>query len=208
MPRIDTDFRPHTYDDLCASYERRRALISSMADPRHRRIARNYLLHSMLEVAGRYEEILAPELSIPEPVYVFHHNELECHGHDQVRSFYKSLTDTGANVIVTTGHRMAVADWGFGLEQVSHFNRAGEAIGKLGLPPLPEGDIYVEHRQTMRIWPYTADGIMAGETLYYAHEASYSPVPKALALTPEGAARALAPLIEVARREYLAERLG
>jgi hypothetical protein len=205
MTQIRTDFVPHTYHDLCSSYERRRLLIASMSNAHHRKIARNYLLHSMLEVAGRYKEILAPELSVPNPVYIFHHNDIEYQGHDEVAGFYHGLTESGANVIVTTEHRMAVADWGFGLEQISHFNRQGEAIEKLGLPPLPSGDIYVEHRHTMRIWPYTADGRMLGETLYYAHEATYSPIPGERALTPEGAAKALAHLIEVARQDFFSE---
>jgi hypothetical protein len=38
-------------------------------NPRHRFMLQAYYRHRYLEIAGRYEEIFAPEMMSPEPVY-------------------------------------------------------------------------------------------------------------------------------------------
>jgi hypothetical protein len=47
-------------------------LLTVTTNPRHRFLLQAYSRHRHLEVAGRYEEIFAPEMMVPNPVYHFH----------------------------------------------------------------------------------------------------------------------------------------
>lgn len=198
-----TDFTPVTYDEIRASYERRREAIATMRNPHHRKIARNYYLHSLLEVGGRYMEIFDPELTIEEPVYVFHHTGTVYEGRACVEGFYRNMAQTESNVIYSDDHHLAIADWGFTLEQVSHFYLTPAQFSKATGNQVPDnGDVYVEHRATMRAWPYDDCARMIGETLYYALHATYSRLGQEHALTPTGVTDVLAPLIDDAWREF------
>ncbi len=44
-------------------------LIDTLENPRHRKILINYRRHGLLEVSGRYEELLAPNMTVPHPHY-------------------------------------------------------------------------------------------------------------------------------------------
>lgn len=196
-------FTPVTYEEMRASYERRRAAISKIENDHHRKIARNYYLHSLLEVGGRYMEIFHPALTVEQPVYIFHHTGKVFDGRQEVEGFYRAMADSVGNVIYSDDHRLAVADWGFTLEQVSHFYMTPkEFTEKTGVTAEENGEVYVEHRPTMRAWPYDPQARMIGETLYYAQHASYSRLPPEHALTPQGVTDVLAPLIDEAWKEF------
>ena len=198
------DFVPATYEEMHASYLRRLEGINRMTNTHHRKIARNYYLHSLLEVAGRFPEIFDPRLSVDQPVYIFHHNGAVFNGRQAVEGFYRAMAESDGNVIYSNDHHFAVADWGFTLEQVSHFYMtATEFMRKTGVNVEDNDDVYVEHRPTMRAWPYDMEGRMKGETLYYAQTATYSRLDPKYALNPEGVKAVLAPLIEDAWKAFL-----
>ena len=46
-----------------------RQLMATTQDERHRKMLTNYCRHAMLEVSGRWEEILVPEMMVPHPRY-------------------------------------------------------------------------------------------------------------------------------------------
>ena len=48
-----------------------RRLIETTENPRHRYLLQAYDRHRNLEMAGRYKEIFAPEMTVDEPVYHF-----------------------------------------------------------------------------------------------------------------------------------------
>jgi len=207
MATIDREFLPLTYDYMLESYKRRTRFVLDLPKRLHRLIGLNYLVHAMLEVSGRADEILDAELTIAEPNYVFHHTGARYRGREAVGEFYGALVDGGSNVIVSTDHRMAIADWGLSLDQVSHTNVALASLQRLELPPpLTPGDIYVEHRRTMRIWPYNDRGQMIGENLFYAFDATYSLIPAEAVMTRERVAQHLAPVIDEVRERYRVER--
>ncbi|MES2632987.1 MAG: hypothetical protein V4669_08445 [Pseudomonadota bacterium] len=202
---FDNSFVPATYEDMHASYLKRLEGINRMGNAHHRKIARNYYLHSLLEVAGRFPEIFDPRMTVEEPVYIFHHNGAVFDGRKEVEGFYRAMADSDGNVIFSDDHHFAVADWGFTLEQVSHFYMtAAEFARKTGEPVEDDDAVYVEHRPTMRAWPYDMDGRMKGETLYYAQVATYSRLDPKYALSPDGVKAVLAPLIDDAWKDYLA----
>ena len=202
--QADPNFQPIKYEDMHASYVKRLHGIDRMRNAHHRKIARNYYLHSLLEVAGRYGEIFDPRLTVAHPVYVSHHTGKVFDGHAEVEGFYQAMADSEGNVIYSDDHHLAVADWGFTLEQVSHFYlTAAEFSKKFDIDVGADAGVYVEHRPTMRAWPYDIQGRMEGETLYYAHEATYSRLDPKYALTVQGVRDVLAPLIEDAWTAFL-----
>jgi len=202
---FDNSFVPATYEEMHASYLRRLAGINRMTNPHRRKIARNYYLHSLLEVAGRYPEIFDPRLTVDEPVYIFHHTGAVFDGRTEVEGFYRTMAESDGNVIYSDDHHFAVADWGFTLEQVSHFYMTpAEFTRKTGVAVEEDDRVYVEHRPTMRAWPYDMEGRMRGETLYYAQVATYSRLGPEHALSPERVKAVLAPLIDDAWSDFLA----
>lgn len=201
---FDPSFRPVTYDDMHQSYIRRLKGIDAMRNAHRRKIARNYYLHSLLEVAGRFEEIFDPRLTVEHPIYTFHHTGKVFDGHDAVRGFYKAMADSEGNVIYSDDHHFAVADWGFTLEQVSHFYMTAAEFSQKTGERADDDAVYVENRPTMRAWPYDMQGRMIGETLYYGHVATYSKFDARHTLTPKGVQDVLAPLIDDAWRDFLA----
>ena len=52
-------------------------LLDTTENPRHRFMLQAFGRHRYLEVAGRYEEILAPDMTITDPVYRFRYTDLE-----------------------------------------------------------------------------------------------------------------------------------
>ena len=52
-------------------------LLETTDNPRHRFLLQAFGRHRHLEVAGRYEEICAPDMMIADPVYHFHYTGLE-----------------------------------------------------------------------------------------------------------------------------------
>ncbi|MDP3135390.1 MAG: hypothetical protein Q8N17_03535 [Burkholderiaceae bacterium] len=203
--KSDKDFIPATYEEIHASYVRRLEGIDRMTNTHHRKIARNYYLHSLLEVAGRFPEIFDPRLTVAHPVYIFHHTGAVFDGRVAVEGFYRAMAESDGNVIYSNDHHFAVADWGFTLEQVSHFYMTAAEYARTTGEKIDSPDaVYVEHRPTMRAWPYDMEGRMKGETLYYAHTATYSKLDARHALSPEGVKAVLAPLIDDAWRDFLA----
>ena len=54
-----------------------RQLIEKTENPRHRYLLIAYDRHRNLEMAGRYEEIFAPDMTVDEPVYHFRTYEID-----------------------------------------------------------------------------------------------------------------------------------
>jgi hypothetical protein len=76
-------------------------LLRTVENPRHRAILGNYRRHALLEVSGRYEEILTPAMTVAHPVYRLTEgpHTIVLDGHDQVREFYAGLVAAGAIVM-------------------------------------------------------------------------------------------------------------
>jgi hypothetical protein len=97
-------------------------LLRTTENPRHRAILTNYRRHALLEVSGRYEEILVPEMTIEHPVYRLTEGPatLVLDAHQQVHDFYAMLSAAGAIVMGPAEEELVVADWGFASECMFH----------------------------------------------------------------------------------------
>ncbi|OZC30067.1 hypothetical protein J8M97_13865 [Gordonia polyisoprenivorans] len=153
-------------------------LIESLDNPLHRKILINYRRHGLLEVSGRYEDLLAPSMTVRHPHYrLFEGGQgVILDGMDAVRTFYQQLAEMDMLVMWTGKQKMAVNDWGFSGE--AQFNQfvPGALLGDnvfaaVGSDTAPESqydaDAYYLVRRTLAfVWPYTEEGLLIGEHVY------------------------------------------
>ena len=195
-------------------------LLSRTDDPRHRFLLLAYSRHRYLEVAGRYEEIFAPDMMIPEPVYHIdaNGNHIELRGQDQIKGLYRMWAQTNQCIFYVESEEIAVADHYVAsvttsYQQVSGKTvRAGKMLGylptglaqKLVLRTLSrrdhaanDSDMYLLKTTVEMIWPYDDQGRLAGEDAWepVPSNAELIPLDPANVLSVNEAARLLAPLI-------------
>jgi hypothetical protein len=148
-------------------------LIRTLENPHHRAILENYRRHALLEVAGRWEEILTPEMTIDHPVYRISVNGsmTVLDGRDAVARFYHGLTESGTNVFGPVEQKIAVADWGFAAEALFQQHLTGAALLAQGGAPetVAEDGTYRIEWSVNSAWHYTADARLIGEHIYAAH---------------------------------------
>lgn len=169
------------------------ALLETTGNPRHRRILANYRRHSLLEVTGRWPEILSQDMTVEHPVYQLDADgqSVRLDGYEQVAGFYQSLVDGGATVIVLEDEELAVADWGIASEAWFNIYLLGSVV--------PDGDpakFYVRRQLIAMHWRYDRAQRLIGEHVYeHAAAAELVEVPEDEFITQDEANRVLTPLI-------------
>ncbi|WP_217567254.1 hypothetical protein [Streptomyces sp. GbtcB7] len=170
-----------------------------VTDPRRRAILINFRRHAMLEVSGRWPEILDPGLTVAHPVYRIAEGDRTTvfDGRDAVAGFYRTITDAGLNLLGPLTERIAVADWGLAIESL-----LGQIVpGALMEPVMGEdvGDLdahYLVTHKVANIWPYDDDGRLLGEHVYIDRASrEIHRMDPADVITPKRAAELLAPLL-------------
>jgi hypothetical protein len=183
-------------------------LLAVTEDPRHRAILENYRYHAVLEISGRWQEILVPELTVAEPNYKIMgpKGTAVLNGMDEVRAFYSAYDETGTTVFgaVDGSEKIAVADWGFASDSVFGHILPGKLVAEQGIQVEdPEGWYLVTHRLGM-FWPYDDDAKLIGEFVYDDLDSyQVEQIESSEAVTPEMAAEQLAPVVEAYRPEWL-----
>lgn len=174
------------------------ALLQTTENPRHRAILANYRRHALLEVSGRYREILVPEMTIEHPVYRLTEGPqtLVLDGWQAVHDFYEMLSGVGAIVMGPAEEELVVADWGFASECMFHHFMPGRLL--MDSEDIDDPDaIYVVKHVLCFHWPYDDDQRLIGEHVY---EDTASRVVEKVApedvVTPAMAREALAPQLE------------
>lgn len=117
-------------------------LIDATTNALHPKILINYRRHGLLEASGRYDELLAPEMTVRHPYYrIFEGGEgVILDGMDQVRSFCKMLADMDMLVMWTGKQKISVGDYGFsGEAEFSQFV-PGKILGDNVFSPLTDDD--------------------------------------------------------------------
>jgi hypothetical protein len=197
-------------------------LLEVTENPRHRFLLQSYSRHRYLEVAGRYEEIFAPDMMSMEPVYHFHQAGVETvvKGQDQVKSLYRMWAETNQSIFFVESEEVAVADHfiasvvtsyqqvsGRGLKQgkfLSHLPSAishklvEKALGKKE-HKANDNDIFLYKTIGMQmVWPYDDRGRLIGEDVWEPEpsKAELIKLDPADVLTTEQSAKLLAPLIK------------
>ncbi|MCZ2826183.1 MULTISPECIES: hypothetical protein [unclassified Modestobacter] len=162
------------YDDAIGAHARElEKVIGDMDDPRHRAILANYRMHGLLEVSGRYRELLAPEMTVEHPHYRLHEGgqSIILDGMAQVTAFYESLAAANALVMWVGDNDLAVNDHGFSGEvEFYGFMPAPMLAGESAFANVQAGDdpdeIYLLKRTLAFVWPYDERGRMIGEHVY------------------------------------------
>jgi hypothetical protein len=151
--------------DITTTVQAQDRLLEVLENPLHRQIIENYRRHALLEILTRWEEILSPEMTVEEPVYILNVSGegVNLRGRKAVGDFYRSWTLTGQSVIVTEDEEILVGDRGFGKEQFLNQYFRGEGLRKLGFDiDDPEG-WYIKRVQLVSFWPYDERGRLIGE---------------------------------------------
>jgi hypothetical protein len=162
----------HAFTHMFASLEKQ---IADTDNPRHRAILKNYRLHGLLEVAGRYEELLAPDMTVEEPRYRLHEGgqSLILDGMAQVRAFYQSLVAANALVMWVNRQEIAVHDHGFAGEvefcQFLPGAMLGDSVFSQVQAGEEPGDVYLLTRTLAFVWPYDERCRLIGEHVYEDH---------------------------------------
>ncbi|HEY1092815.1 MAG TPA: hypothetical protein VGE47_17080, partial [Burkholderiaceae bacterium] len=87
-------------------------LLEQTDNPRHRFLLMAYGRHRYLEVAGRYQEIFAPDMTVGRPVYHLNvnGNELLLRGEERVKSLYRMWAETHQSIFYVEDEQVAVCD--------------------------------------------------------------------------------------------------
>jgi hypothetical protein len=140
-------------------------LLDATTNPLHRAMLLNFWRHVLLEGAGRYDEIVAEDMMVDEPVYrvTWGVNPGVISGKEGVLAFYNSV---GEAVLFHSDDRLSVADWGICDEITFHQVARGGDLRELGYEIERDDGLYhVSSRQAF-IWPYDSRARLAGEHLY------------------------------------------
>ena len=87
-------------------------LIETTDNPRHLYLLCAYNRHRYLEMAGRFEEIFTPDMTVEKPVYHFNllGTKITLDGAEAVKEVYREWTRTGQCVFYVEDEKLAVSD--------------------------------------------------------------------------------------------------
>jgi hypothetical protein len=174
-------------------------LIETTDNPRHLYLLHAYNRHRYLEMAGRWEEIFAPDMTVDKPVYHFnmYGKTLNLDGAEAVQAVYREWTRVGQNVFYTDDEKLAVGDNMIVSTSTMYQQTPGHLLAEDGLPVDPDATYLVKSAEHM-IWPYDDQGRLVGEDVWEYDETvrEIIALDPAEVLTPEQSGKLLAPLIK------------
>lgn len=190
----------HAFVNMFASLERQ---IANTDNPRHRAILKNYRLHGLLEVSGRYKELLAPNMTVEHPHYRLHEGgrSIILDGMEQVTAFYESLVAANALVMWVNQQDIAVNDHGFSGEVEFCAFVPAPMLGDSPFASVKAGEdpteMYLLKRTLAFVWPYDKNARLIGEHVYEDGASRQIEKPDAAdIITAQRARELLAPEIE------------
>jgi hypothetical protein len=194
-------------------------LLETPQNPRHRFILQVYARHRALEVAGRWEEIFAPDMMNPNPEYHFTQAGIHARGQDAVKSLYRMWADTDQSIFYVDKEDVAVADTFVasvvqGAQQLSgkslrqakllkhlphHFSEelVAKALSAKNWKA-DDDDIFLYKYRVEMVWPVDDKGRILGEDVYEPDpdRSEVFKLDRADVLTTQQAAKLLEPLIK------------
>jgi hypothetical protein len=175
------------------------ALLSRTENPRHQAILRNFRRHALLEVSGRWREILTPRMMVDNPVYRINENGRSQHlsGMAAIGEFYQDIADRGLNVFGPIEEQIMVSDWGLAIESLFGNHLPGHVLAEQG-EDIDDPDAYYQLTHYLAsFWPYTEDCRLVGEHIYEdSGSRTVHKLPPEHVVTPSQAAEILAPLLD------------
>jgi hypothetical protein len=207
--------------DITKTNQAVRDLLDRTENPRHRFLLMAYDRHRNLEMAGRYEEILAPDMMVEEPVYHLHANglRLKLQGQEKIKDLYRVWAATNQSVFYIDKEEVAVSDHCISSMAVGYHQVTGRSLleDKV-LSYLPaficeflldlafgrqhfnddRSSMYLYKSTLYMIWPYDDRGRLIGESIWEPEPRNAEIIKLAAAdvLTTQKAGRLLAPFIK------------
>ncbi len=165
--------------------------------PWRRHLLMAYNRHRYLEMAGRYDEIFIPEMTVEHPVYRFTLVGLpafKLDGRDQVVAMYQSWADTNQSIFYAANETLAVGDNMIVTRAILYQQQLGSELRQRGID-LDEDAMYLMKANIAMIWPYDDRGRMVGEDVweYDDTDREFIKLDPADVLTTQQAAGALTP---------------
>jgi hypothetical protein len=174
-------------------------LIETTDNPRHLYLLHAYNRHRYLEMAGRYEEIFARDMTVENPIYHFHllgmNTTLE--GAEAVQEVYREWTRTAQCVFYVDDEKLAVSDTMIVSSATIYQQTPGSLLAAEGAPVDPDATYLMKTVEHM-IWPYDDKGRLIGEDVWEYDESfrEIIPLDPVDVLSVEQAGKLLAPLIK------------
>ncbi len=174
-------------------------LLAQTTNSRHRYLLQAYLRHRYLESAGRYQEILEPELTVANPVYRFSlmgQEPFTLEGREQVEMLYKHWTDTDQCVFYVEDEMVAVGDHMIVGRGTAYQQTLGSELAAAGVDADPDA-MYLSKSRIAMIWPYDDQCRLLGEDVWeFEGGREYIKLDPADVLTAQQAGELLAPYIQ------------
>ncbi len=195
-------------------------LLETTTNPRHRFLLVAYYRHRYLELAGRYEEIFAPDMMSDNPVYHVHsYVDVKLAGQPAVKNLYRTWADTNQCIFYTENEQIAVADNFVASTSMFYQQVAGSALAlnkvasylpgflseavvkrvlaRKAVKP-DENSMYLYSNFLEMIWPYDDRGRLVGEDVWEPDpdKAEIVKLDPADVVTTAQAAEKLRPLIK------------
>lgn len=175
-------------------------LIETTKNPRHLYLLHAYNRHRYLEMAGLFEEIFTPEMTVENPVY--HFNLLDAtftlDGAEAVKGVYREWTRTAQCVFYGNGdEKLAVSDAMIVSTSTLYQQTPGTILAGSGAPVDPDAT-YLVKTATHMIWPYDDRGRLIGEDVWEYDDSvrEFIQLDPIDVLTAEQSGKLLAPLIK------------
>jgi hypothetical protein len=173
-------------------------LIETTDNPRHLYMLHAYNRHRYLEMAGRYEEIFAPDMTVEKPVYHFNMlgKSITVEGTEAVKALYHEWSTTAQCVFYVDDEKLAISDHMIVSTSFIYQQTPGHVLALDGVPVDPDATYLVKTAEHM-IWPYD-NGRLVGEDVWEYDERAREIIPldPADVLTVEQSAMLLDPLIK------------
>ncbi len=174
-------------------------LLEVTDNPRHRYMLEAYNRHRYLEMAGRYEEIFAPEMTVEHPVYRFdfYGQELLLDGREQVEAVYREWTETDQCVFYLESEELAIGDTMIVSRSLLYQQTLGAALVEMGFDADADA-MYLAGTRIVMAWPYDQRCRMIGEDVweYDTSQRRFIKLAPADVLSAERAGELLDPLIK------------
>ena len=150
-------------------------------------------------MAGRYQEIFAPEMTVEKPVYHFNilGKSFTLDGAEAVQSVYREWSETGQCIFYVDDERLAVSDSMIVSTSIIYQQTPGSVLAAEGAPVHP-GVTYLVKTAEHMIWPYDDQGRLVGEDVWEYDDTvrEFIAVEPADVLTAAQSAKLLDPLIK------------
>ncbi|MDM0048845.1 hypothetical protein [Variovorax sp. J22R115] len=179
-------------------------LMKVTTNPRHRFMLEAYYRHRFLEIAGRYEEIFTPDMTVEHPVYHLEvgGNHATLQGEESVRAFYAVWAQTNQSIFYTENEQIAIADNFIASVSTMYQQTYGKTLIANGIPVDDENAYYLVRIPGMQMfWPYDDRGRLLGEDVWEPNpaERTVTKLETSEVVTSEKSGKLLAPFIKPLR---------